>query len=86
MCGCEPALAGVARVTTGEHWRFTGGHRGTTGGGWLALALHGGTPTGVAAAWRIRYMGSEISVKNSRFRTVIPVIASMNQFNTDEHR
>ena len=81
MRGYKPALAGCARVTTGE--RLTPYRRALAGAG--AQPRSTGTPTGVAAAWRIRYKASEISVKNSRFRAVIPVIASMNQFNTDKH-
>ena len=41
--GCVRRSAGVARVTTGEHWR-----------GRARTAPHGHTPLGVAAALRIR--------------------------------
>ena len=46
-CGVEPVVRGVAPVLRGLQ-------RASTGGGWLALALHGHTPTGGAAALRIR--------------------------------
>ena len=71
--GCVRRSAGVARVTTGEHWLALG----CTG---ASQAHTGATPYGGTASSQHVYKTSEIFVKNLRFRTVVTVIIQMSRF------
>ena len=70
--GCARRSAGVARVTTGEHWLALG----CTG---ASQAHTGATPYGGTASSQHVYKTSEIFVKNLRFRTVVTVIIQMSR-------